>query len=51
VGALRGELTPEQQSQLATGEDGKKAMEVVLGTYLSSEEGITVRPDELAANV
>jgi predicted dehydrogenase len=43
VAALLGELPPEKKSQIATGKDGRKAMEVVLGAYSSSENDETIR--------
>jgi len=47
VEALRGEETGEKRTHLATGADGRKAMEVVIGAYRSSDTGETVRMEDL----
>lgn len=47
VAALSGEIPPEKKNQLATGRDGRKAMELVLGAYKSSEKGETISPTRL----
>jgi predicted dehydrogenase len=47
IAALQGDLSLEKKAQLATGIDGRRAMEVVLGAYRSSKQGVMVRPEEL----
>jgi predicted dehydrogenase len=47
IAALRGELGPEKKSLLATGLDGRKAMELVIGAYQSSEKAETIQPENL----
>ncbi len=47
IADLCGELSPERKNQLATGIDGRRAMELVLGAYKSSEKEEAISPQRL----